>query len=133
MSEARIAKYTIPGDPIPWARPGGKSTRFDTQKQIKLIYGITLREQHEGPLFLGPLHIDIRFYMAVPQRLSPRKAKDLHDSYHHIRPDFSNMLKLIEDIGTGIIYKDDAQIAKFTGEKKYDSNPRTVFTISELR
>lgn len=127
--ELRQAKYVIPGEPVPWARPGGRSIRFDTQKQIKLIYGIYLREQHEGPLFTGPIQIQVKFFMPLSQRLSKKNAEKFHGVLHDKKPDIDNLLKLLLDCATGILFKDDACIACIISDKRYDKEPRTELTI----
>lgn len=122
--------YVIEGDPIPLARARhGRGKTWDTQKNEKYACGVQLQSQHTCKhFFSGPIHIDICFYLPLP-RLS-KKAQD--GAYHLFRPDLSNLIKFIEDVGTGILYKDDCLISSLSATKKYSHNPRTEFTISEL-
>lgn len=128
----REAHYVIPGDPVPWKRPAGKHHRYDEQKQIKLLFGLHLKEQHTGKPFEGPLHLHIVFHMPLSKKLTMQNALKWDGKFHHSRPDFSNLLKLLEDCGNGLIFKDDSQIAKLSGDKVYSAHPRTEFTIREL-
>ena len=107
--------------------------RYDAQKDIKLIWGIHLRNQHTGPFFEGPLHLDVLFAMAIPQHTNQKKKESLHGSAYIKTPDTSNMIKLVEDAAEGVLYKNDCIITRVTAVKKYDLNPRTEFTLTELK
>ena len=132
MTEQRSLKYVIIGDPIPLyrARFSSISNRmFDSQKEIKLVTGITLLSQHnEQPLLEGPLHLDIHFFF-----LTPIRKQHLNKKWHVYRPDLSNLVKFYEDISTSIIFNDDCIIAKITAQKSYDKKPRTEFIITEMK
>lgn len=127
--------YIIEGDPVAWARavPSRKTGRmWDSQKQTKLYFQLLISRIHgTRPLYDGPLHLDITYYLPIPPSLH-KKADKLEGSWHFFRPDKSNLLKLIEDAATGILYKDDCLICSETSYKKYSKNPRTEFIIREL-
>lgn len=118
-------KYIIPGPPVPLARPRFHNNHvYDCQTGEKLVAATNLRFQHEGPLFEGPLHMDINFYI----KNSKKKG------WHHYRPDLDNLIKFYCDVANGILYEDDAQIAKITAEKIYcKDNSRTEITITSLQ
>jgi len=121
-------EYKIAGDPVPLARPRASLTckMWDAQKQVKLARGLQLRNQHgDLPFFNGPLHIDATFYFEPP------KKKDL-GSLHVYKPDLSNLVKFLEDIATGVLYKDDCLIASTSAKKCYADQAATVFTIKQL-
>lgn len=122
--------YIIEGDPIAWARakPNFNSRRmWDSQKQQKLILGLSLVKQHgSNPPFAGPLFMEVNFYMQLPKK--GKNAGDWFDG----RPDLSNLLKFIEDTGSKIIYIDDCLICYTIMKKVYDEHPRTEFTIARL-
>lgn len=124
-------KYIILGDPVPLARPRLTAKKiYDSQKHQKLIAGINLKNQHEGNSFYeGNLHLDVKFYLKIAAK---KNVDQLKDTFHVYRPDLSNLIKFIEDIGTGIIYKDDSLICSVTATKKYSDNPRTEFEIRIL-
>lgn len=129
--------YVIPGDPVALARARAFRGRFyDAQKNIKLVWGINLKNQHmDEPFFEGPLFMDVIFYMPIPKNCSVKKINEIKSQYHFIRPDTSNLLKFVEDVATEICYKDDCIIAKQSIEKVYDDGkgPRTEFILSELK
>lgn len=124
--------YVIKGDPIALnrARVGRNICKmYDPQKQTKLILGIELQRQHgDRPLYTGPLKFDITFFMRLSNQM---KKKPPH--FHTFKPDSSNMIKLYEDICTGILYHDDSLIASISAQKVYSLDPRVEFTITELR
>jgi Holliday junction resolvase RusA-like endonuclease len=127
--------YILEGDPTPLfrAKPNyNKKRMYDSQKQNKLVTGITLANQHSNrPQFEGPVSLEVVFFMPVPQtRL--REKKKLYGTYHFVRPDTTNLLKYIEDAANTILYKDDCIIAKIIAEKIY-GEPRTEFTITSLK
>lgn len=126
--------YVIKGNPIPLARARhGNRKTWDSQKQIKLITGLDLEEQHHGlPLLHGPLFLDICFYFSIPESYSLRKREKCIGTYHEFKPDLSNLIKFVEDIAMGIIYKDDCIISSVTAKKIYDEEPRTELFIMEL-
>ena len=119
--------YTIPGNPIPLARPRfSKGHVFDCQKREKTAIALIIHNQRGNTSFLeGPLRLDITFFMKIP-----KKGKNL--LWHIKRPDLSNMLKLYEDVAIGILYEDDSQIAEIVARKIYDEYPRTEFTLTHL-
>lgn len=126
----REMHYTLLGDPIPLARTRlGRKHVWDSQKELKLITGINLVRQHDDqPLFAGPLHLDIIFFMHIPA-----KTKEPHNGKHHVfTPDLDNMIKWICDISISILFADDSIIASINAEKIYDKIPRTEFTLREL-
>ena len=136
--EAKTITITVPEIPTAWKRPGqsmkwGRVWRYDTQKADRLLWGIHIRNQYEGPFLVGPLHLDVLFAMPISQRIKPKQRELVHGSWHIKKPDSSNLLKLIEDIAQGLLFKDDCIIAKITVEKKYDKEPRTQFTLTEMR
>jgi Holliday junction resolvase RusA-like endonuclease len=123
--------YIIEGDPIPLARARhGVGRTWDPQKHQKYIIGLQLQSQHPlKRLFVGPIHLDICFFLPMAKR----SKKEIINTFHFFKPDLSNLIKFIEDIGSGILYKDDCLIASMSATKKYSDNPRTKFTISELK
>lgn len=126
-------KYIIMGDPVPLARARhGNRRTWDSQKQLKLCIGIELVKQHQNRAFYsGPLHLSVTFYLAMPDR-DKRRWDKIAGTPHHHRPDLSNLIKLIEDIATSILYDDDAAIARISAQKRYDYHPRTEFIITPL-
>lgn len=129
-----MKKYLIPGKPTAWQRVNPYGGRpYDTQKSLKFDWGIDLHDQHgDDPLFKGPLHLEAYFYFPIAKTIKPAERFKRKGSYHSFRPDLSNLVKLIEDVATGILYEDDSLIASITAYKLYDDRPRTEFSLREL-
>lgn len=125
--------YIVLGDPTPLARCRvGNRRVWDTQKADKLHFSLHLKFLHGNrPLYSGPLHLEVNFFFPIPN--SRKKLTSLIGSYHHYRPDISNLIKFVEDCATGVLYHDDCLIASVTSTKKYDiDRPRTEFIITPL-
>lgn len=132
----REKTYILKGCPIALARGrisgAGKRHVYDSQKQLKLIAGINLRNQAEGDkYFEGPIELDVTFYIEIPK--SRIKQRNLPGQYHTYVPDLSNLIKFTEDIAANVLYNNDCIISKIAAKKVYTpTNPRTQFTLRQL-
>lgn len=129
-----VIRYIIVGDPIPLARPRFHNGRaWDSQKQLKLAWGIQLQQQHKNlPLFEAvPLHLDVEFFLDFP-RVSAKKRAQYENKLHITKPDLSNLIKWVEDAATGILFSDDCIIASITCKKQYGDKPRTEFSVCSI-
>lgn len=128
-------KYIIMGDPIPLARARHTSNRvYDAQKHLKFSWGLQLQDQHKDKsLFTGPLCLDVDFYINLPSKISLGKKSFFLLKPHTTRPDLSNLIKFVEDAATGILFNNDCIIAEIRSRKLYDKQPRTEFTITEIK
>jgi Holliday junction resolvase RusA-like endonuclease len=123
-------KFRLNGKPIPLARPRfGKNRVFDSQKDLKLVMGISLREQMGNhPIFTEPLVLFMDFYFPAPSRLSQTKQQAFMGLPYQSRPDLDNLVKAICDYGLGIFYDDDALVVEVHASKQY-GEPRTEIVI----
>ncbi len=127
-----MKRYVIMGNPVPLARcRNARGRMYDSQKQIKLVHGLALKQQHgNSPLFEGPLNLNITFYMPMPR--TNKKIQPLHP--HSFKPDLDNMLKYICDIASnGVLYEDDSLIYVINSRKVYDTIPRCEFTLVDYK
>lgn len=131
--------FIIPGDPTPLARCRfGKGRVWDSQKQIKLTWGISLKSQLNQalkkllPHQQKPLGLDAIFYFRIPATAKNKKTHKSEGNYHFYKPDASNLVKFVEDAANGILFKDDCLIAHINAEKRYSAQPRTEFTLHIL-
>jgi Holliday junction resolvase RusA-like endonuclease len=122
--------YTIPGDPSPLARARISGRRvYDAQADLKTYLKLFLTNQHKDrPFYTGPQHLHATFYMGMPKSA----AKHIAGKPHKYRPDLDNLLKMVCDISTGILYDDDCCIAMITCNKVYDYEARTEFYLEQL-
>lgn len=131
------APYTIPGKPIPLARPRfSRGKVYDPQEKIKeecTWYLLHQRSKNKFPYPLtGPLELDVTFYMPIPKSISKKNKTALINTPHYIKPDLDNLIKFVLDCASGILYFDDKSIATITARKLYDTIPRTTFTLRPL-
>ena len=121
--------YVVEGDPIPLQRPRFSGHVWDSQKQAKLLVGITLRNSHAShPLFEGILHVSLEFYMRPPVK----KFDKMIGLYHCYKPDIDNLIKFYLDCASTVLFTDDCRIASLQAVKKYDAIPRTVIMIQKI-
>jgi len=87
-----------------------------------------LRIQHgSNPQLLGPLWVEIHFYMRVPS------GKRIQKRWHTTKPDIDNLEKFYYDACVKVgIMKDDSQICRISSFKVYDINPRVEFSFRVL-
>lgn len=71
--------------------------------------------------------------MPIPNSASKRKQAELDGKYHTGRPDTDNMIKYYLDLCLNVVLEDDAIVSKITAQKIYDQNPRTQFTLMEIK
>lgn len=121
-------KFQIPGRPVPLKRPRfGLGQVYDDQKRIKKDYARVLQYQYaRGPLNEGVFELILTFYFKRPKRYKK------NDIYHACRPDLSNLVKFIEDVAIGVLYKDDDCIARIVAEKRYADEEKTIIELNQL-
>lgn len=69
------------------------------------------------------------FYMPIPKSLSKKKSEKLECSWHDKKPDLDNLVKMILDRSSGILFQDDNNIAKITATKKYSKFPKIELCV----
>lgn len=123
----RKVTFTIPGDPVPQGRPrfsthGGFARAYDPKKSRdgKSVVKLCAKEAIEmagldEPLS-GPLVMKVQFGIPLPKS-SYRKRTPVERSWRTKKPDLDNLLKLVKDACSGIIYLDDNQISRIVAEK----------------
>lgn len=126
-------KYILEGNPIPLKRPRFKGrTVYDAQRIEKISAQQQLDIQHRNrPMYEGALLLTVTFYLQIPKKSSHNNK--LCNRFHIYKPDLSNLIKFLEDVGTGILYKDDSLIAHIDAAKRYDHIARTEFEISPIK
>ena len=75
------------------------------------------------------MSLDVTFYMPVNKSLSKKKKLETYGQRHTKKPDIDNLLKMVLDRSSGILYDDDNNIAEVTTRKIYSSYPRIELSI----
>ncbi len=94
--------------------------------------------QHKSALIIGPVSISVIFTMP---RLKGHygtgsKAALIKQNaplYHTSKPDLDKLLRCVKDALTGVIWKDDSQVAIVSRlSKSYGDRPGVLITVEEL-
>tara|TARA_B100000900_G_C20110679_1_gene525811 strand:- start:100 stop:549 length:450 start_codon:yes stop_codon:yes gene_type:complete len=141
----RKVKFTIPGEPVAQGRPrfsthGGFARAYDPKKSrdgksvVKLCARDAVVESGITDPLSGPLVMKVQFGIPLPKS-AYRKRTPVARSWRTKKPDLDNLLKLIKDACSGIIYLDDNQISRIVAEKitcGQDEAPYTRVLFAEL-
>lgn len=132
----------IPIAPKPQSRPrfrrngGGKPYEKSDMTSYKNAVSYSIKLTKPSKIEKGPIAVIIHFYIYPPGYLlkAKRKADDLKNEriYCDKKPDIDNYEKAVLDACTGILFKDDGQIAVSVTQKIYSLNPRTELEVIKL-
>lgn len=70
----------------------------------------------ERPPWEGPIAVDIEFVFARPASMR-WKTKAMIRTWHQKRPDLDNIIKAVKDALTGVVWRDDSQVARLNVSK----------------
>jgi len=134
-----ILTFTIPGDPVSWARPRkrGNATGFYTAPKqaqyAEYVAALALEARPRGWDASLPMRVEV---VAVFKR---GKACKQHDGMHptRLRYDADNLGKLVLDGMVGVVLEDDGIVVDLRIEKRCEDptnpGPRTVVTVAPLQ
>jgi Holliday junction resolvase RusA-like endonuclease len=127
-------KIIIPDKPIPKMSPrhSRKGFTYNPQKKLMDSLKLLIKGQWKAPPLEGAVMLEVTLYMPIPKSTSKKRTQELLGAYHVKRPDRSNLMKMLEDCMTGIVYKDDSQICDGPTKKIYGDPPRTEINIIDL-
>lgn len=111
-------RFTVPGPPIPKARPRVVGRRaYTPEATLQYSRKVALVARTEGiTATSSPVSLGVWFYMADRRRA-----------------DIDNLAKAVMDGLNGIAYHDDAQVEQLFVTRMVDpSNPRAVVTVDML-
>ena len=138
-------KLTLNIEPKPQARPrfarrGNFTTTYEDKdmKSWRNNCQLLIANQYMGqPILEGALRAKVRFYIKPPQYISKVKKNQqaLLDEVMPVdkKPDIDNYEKALYDSMSGIVFKDDGQIAMHDVGKFYSLNPRIEVEIEEIK
>lgn len=141
----------VPGDPVPWqaavkVSSSPKAPRKVPDRQSRHASAIvTAWERTAQDVWLEKgtaVEIDCEFYVTRPKSThygSGRNERTLKPAFENAhptgRPDLSNLVKMVEDALTGVVWKDDDQVVSIRAHKTYIAwweQPRSVIRIRRL-
>lgn len=132
------------GEPVAFARArlGKTGTHFTPAKQRNTMAALRIAAQqamiqanYGMAVFDEPLRMDVEAQFPVPASWSRRKREmalrgEIRPS---VKPDLSNILKLIEDACNRVVYRDDALIVEYGRARKvYSDQPKIIVTIQPI-
>lgn len=127
-------KIEIPGRPVAWARAGCSRGRFfDRQAKEKQSFQWRLKTGFRGSPINRPIALTCTFSFQVPKSWSKVKRAAMLGKPHESRPDLDNLAKFVNDVANGILWQDDAQIARLSLEKVWAEEDKTVIDFEILR
>jgi len=134
MSNPKINEFSVflPFEPVAKGRPRlSKYGAYTPEKTRKAELNIKIFLQiKKAPLFESPVALELLFKMKRPKSVSKKKRPE-----HTVKPDLSNLIKLVEDAANRILYNDDSQILEIKARKEYAEEgeaPGTFLKIINL-
>lgn len=138
-------EFTIPGEPISQGRPrfsthGGFARAYDPKKSrdgkaiVKLCARDAVQASSWNEPITGPIEMLVQFGIALPKS-QHRKKSIVPRQWRTKKPDIDNLMKLVKDACSGVVFLDDNQIVRVIGEKiqcAQDEAPFTKVRFSEL-
>lgn len=141
--------FEVPGEPTAAKRPRfakrGKfakvydpDTNVEWKRHIRdsFLHSVPDDVLAEAPFPRGlPLAMSVEFHFARKKAhfgtgRNQNKLKDSAPTFHTVKPDVDNLLKLVKDALNGLAYADDSQVCRYDcASKCYGDRPRTVIRI----
>jgi len=136
----KTLKFTIPGEPIPKARPrvlkSGHTytpSRTKEYEEVVKLYckDAISRTDCDPSAYDGLLKVRISQFYKIPKNASKIKRQQMVDGDIKPlkRPDIDNVTKAVLDSLNGIAYKDDSQVCELHAYKSYAEVPCVMVAI----
>ncbi len=135
-----VLRFTVPGEPKPWARPrfnrssgmvftSAKARAAGDTLAARVVALVPARD-----LLIGPIELAVLFVLPVPASWPQwQKAAAVAGTWRAAsKPDVDNLLKILKDSLNGLVWRDDAQVDRADAAKVYGDIPRTIVTITPL-
>ena len=137
-------RLTFRFDIIPVACGRPRVTKFGTfnpkkttnyKQQLLEILHLQLMDgkirQEIDKIYDKSLALTATFGMPIPGRLIKKNSQPWKTALPTKKPDLDNCIKSVQDILTGVVYKDDSQITHIAIRKIYTERPFVKITIVE--
>lgn len=133
-----MISFTIEGIPQPRGskkalpnRATGRAMMVDSNPKsgpwMNAVAHQASRAMNGAPLLAGPLEVCVTFAFPRPKAhyRSGKRSTELRDDapeWHDKKPDGDKLERAIGDGMTGVVFRDDAQIARWVVEKRYTAS-----------
>lgn len=126
--------FRILGRPVPKAR--ARVTRhgvYTPDRTVDAENNLRLEFRRSGyqPLE-GPVHLELWFAFAKPAFWPKARRLAPQDEWHTVKPDLDNLVKLVQDAGNGLLWRDDVQVVRVTATKVYAIEEGTVIKVNAM-
>ena len=136
--DAEVVAFTVPGKPVPKARP--RVTKFGTYTPAKTanyhaaVQLAASQAMHDRPPLDGPQSLRMVVYVACPSSWSHKRKAEAYcgDIAATKKPDLDNVVKAIKDACNGIVWTDDSVVTRIDANKQYDEVPRVEVYVFPL-
>jgi len=129
--------FTIPGQPVPKARPrvvnGHAYTPRETAEYERAVQWAYKAVAKGADPRTTPCTVEMVFRFAIPASARRKRLPDLikpGDPHTH-RPDIDNLSKSVLDALNGLAFTDDALVVEISARKEY-GEPGATVTIKEV-
>lgn len=137
-----IVTFMVPGNPVgkgraKFARRGNFVTTYTPEKTAtyeNLVKILAQEAMIDREPIQGPVTLMLNLYVTPPTSWSKKKqmAALSGEIRPTTKPDFSNVLKAVEDGMNGVVYLDDKQIVSISGSKRYAETPGAMVEVRTL-
>lgn len=135
----REIRFFVPGQPVGkgrarFTKKGHSYTPEKTRSyEAQVSYQAHLAMDGSA-LFDGPVGIVVTALMQAPKKPSKalKDALAMDRAWHTGRPDGDNIIKAAADAMNGIVFRDDAQVARCSFTKKYSDTPGLHIYVEAL-
>ena len=117
-----------------YRRASKRIISYDPSKKDKQALAKQLAASMTSQPLAEDVHMMIAFYMPRPKS-HYRSGKFSHllkedvPKLHKFRPDIDNLLKLVMDAATGVLWTDDALVSWILAKKEYSEKPRIELDV----
>jgi crossover junction endodeoxyribonuclease RusA len=113
--------YTWAHEDCARTRPWMASLKAEAQQAARALAG--------GPLYCGPVQVDLCFWLPKPKSLPKRRPCSPTK-----KPDLDKLIRSVLDALTGVVWNDDAQVVCLVCSKHYADRPgcRAVVMLLDL-
>lgn len=125
--------FTVPGVPVPKARPRAGRHGFYTPAKTKDYESTVAWSARAAGIkkpISGPVALALVFYMPIPASWSQKRQYAVVGNPHVSKPDCDNLMKAVMDGLNGIAWLDDSQVWMPSAAKIYAREGRVSVSIS---
>lgn len=132
-----LVEFIIAGDPVPKGRPrisGGRAVTPDETRKAEADFIVAAKQALRGAEHLLPLAgaVDLEVVFTLVPTAKKPKPEQAAGRWHTQTPDVDNLLKLVCDALNGLVWNDDAQVARVTVSKRWGTAASTAVKVGLL-